>query len=119
MRDGSRGSRRLRGRRVAEAFLWGAIAASSLLLGGIAAIWLPIGRRLLSLIMAFGAGVLISAVAYELVEEAFETSHGNSEVALGLAIGAVVFFLGDAWIDHRGGAQRKGVNAKSTDGAGL
>jgi zinc transporter, ZIP family len=104
---------------VAEAFLWGAAAASSLLLGGIAAIWLPIGRRLLGLIMAFGAGVLLSAVAYELVEEAFETSHGNREVALGLGIGAVAFFLGDAWIDHRGGAQRKGMAPQAGDGSGL
>ena len=45
---------------------------------------LPIRERLLGLIMGFGAGVLISAVAYELVEEAFETSAGNGEIALGL-----------------------------------
>jgi ZIP family zinc transporter len=104
---------------LAEAFFWGAVAASSLLLGGMAAIWVPIGRRALGLIMAFGAGVLISAVAYELVEEAFETSHGNFEVALGLAVGAVVFFLGDAWIDHRGGADRKRSGGQTADGSGL
>ncbi len=39
---------------------------------------LPIRERLLGLIMAFGAGVLISAVAYELVAEAFETSAGTA-----------------------------------------
>ena len=42
--------------------------------GGFLTIFLPIRERLLCLIMAFGAGVLISAVAYELVTEAFETS---------------------------------------------
>ena len=58
---------------------WGLFAASSLILGGVLALVLPIGERLLGLIMAFGAGVLISAVAYELVAEAFETSAGNGE----------------------------------------
>jgi hypothetical protein len=47
-----------------EAFAWGFIAASSLLLGGILALRRPIGLRPMGLIMAFGAGVLISAVSY-------------------------------------------------------
>jgi zinc transporter, ZIP family len=102
-----------------EAFLWGAIAASSLLVGGIAAIWLPVGRRTLGLIMAFGAGVLISAVAYELVEEAFVTSHGNWEIALGLGAGSLVFFAGNAWIDRRGGAHRKDSGGRQAEGSGL
>ena len=54
-----------------EAFVWGFIVASSLLLGGLIALRRPIGLRALGLIMAFGSGVLISAVAYELVEDAF------------------------------------------------
>ena len=43
--------------------------------------------------MAFGAGVLISAVAYELVAEAFDTSAGGGGLALGLAGGALTFFV--------------------------
>ncbi len=104
---------------MAEAFLWGAIAASSLLLGGALAIWVSIGRRTLGLIMAFGSGVLISAVAYELVEEAFETSHGDRKVALGLFAGAAVFFLGDAWIDRQGGAHRKRLAGDASGSSGL
>ncbi len=42
--------------------------------------------------MAFGSGVLISAVAYELVDEAFTTSAGDGGVALGLIAGSAVFF---------------------------
>ena len=57
--------------------------------------------------MAFGAGVLISAVAYELVAEAVETSAGSGGVALGLAAGALTFFAGDALIDRMGGEGRK------------
>ncbi|MBJ7348106.1 MAG: hypothetical protein JHC87_06010, partial [Thermoleophilaceae bacterium] len=66
-----------------------------------------ISQRALGLIMAFGAGVLISAVAYELVEEAFNTSDGAGVVAIGLLIGAVTFTVGDYLIDRSGGAQRK------------
>ena len=74
---------------------WGLLAGSSLILGGFLALTLPIREHLLGLIMAFGAGVLISAVAYELVAEAFETSAGGGGLALGLAAGAVTFFVGD------------------------
>ena len=48
---------------MAEAFAWGFIAASSLLIGGLLALRRPIGLHPLGLIMAFGAGVLISAGA--------------------------------------------------------
>jgi hypothetical protein len=44
---------------VAEAFAWGLIAASSLLLGGLLVLGLPLRRHALGLVMAFGAGVLI------------------------------------------------------------
>jgi hypothetical protein len=71
-----------------EAFVWGVVAGSSLVLGGVIALQAPITRRHVGLIMAFGAGVLISAVAYELVHEAFETSAGDGEVALGLLAGS-------------------------------
>jgi len=85
-----------------EAFLWGAVAGSSLVLGGPIALRFPISRRLLGLIMAFGAGVLISAVAFELVHEAFETSAGDGGVALGLLAGSLVFFGAEVVIDRLG-----------------
>ncbi len=98
------------------AFGWGLFAGSSLILGGVLALVLPIRERVLGLIMGFGAGVLISAVAYELVAEAFETSAGNGGIALGLAAGAVTFFVGDTLVDRMGGAGRKQI--RGTAGAG-
>ena len=62
--------------------------------------------RVIGAVMAFGAGVLISAVAFELVEEGFEQS-GAVPVVLGLFGGAVTFYLGDWVLDHRGGQHRK------------
>ena len=102
-----------------EAFAWGLIAASSLLLGGLLALRRPIGLRPLGLTMAFGAGVLISAVAYELVEDAFGTAGGSGAVALGLFAGALTFYLGDLAIDRLGGEERKSGSHLLPFGASL
>jgi ZIP family zinc transporter len=69
--------------------------------------------------MGFGAGVLISAVAFELVEEGYETAEGSGGVALGLFAGCAVFFVGDALIDRMGGADRKRVGARRAEGSAL
>jgi ZIP family zinc transporter len=95
---------------------WGLLAGSSLILGGLLALRFPIRERLLGLIMAFGAGVLISAVAYELVAEAYETAAGSGSLALGLSAGALTFFVGDLLVDRMGGEGRKKM--RRTAGAG-
>ena len=69
------------------AFGWGTLAASSLVIGSLVAIWLNISLRVIGLIMGFGAGVLISAVAFDLVEEAAGQSSGYGAVAWGLFVG--------------------------------
>jgi zinc transporter, ZIP family len=66
-----------------EALLWGLVGGSSLLVGGALALSLPISRLALGLIMAFGAGVLISAVAYDLVDEAVTTQPAAGASASG------------------------------------
>ncbi|MCE3286897.1 MAG: zinc transporter ZupT [Gaiellaceae bacterium] len=88
-----------------EAFVWGLVGGSSLVIGGVVALRVAITRRVLGLIMAFGAGVLISAVAYELVHEAFETSAGDGGIALGLLAGSAVFFGAEILIDRLGGGE--------------
>ena len=55
---------------MAAAFGWGTLAASSLVIGALVALRFRISLRVIGLILAFGAGVLISAVAFDLVEEA-------------------------------------------------
>jgi len=57
--------------------------------------------RLLGFILAFGAGVLISAVSYELIEEAVAVTVDPLAVGAGFALGALVFFAGDVGIDRR------------------
>ena len=100
------------------AFAWGVIASSSLLIGGLIVMWKQVQQKTLGLIMAFGAGVLISAVAYELIADALEGGIGTGRVALGLFAGALTFFLGDLLIDRMGGDNRKRSKGTGTDGDG-
>ena len=101
------------------AFLWGLVAGSSLVIGGLIALRFAISQKWLGLIMAFGAGVLISAVAYELVGEAFETAAGSGGVAWGLFFGACTFFVGDRLIDRMGGEGRKSTGGEQEGGSPL
>ena len=75
-----------------NAFLWGLLATSSLLIGGMIASRFNLGKRTLGIIMAFGAGALISAVTYELVYESIKIGKGTGFPALGFFAGAFTFF---------------------------
>ena len=99
-----------------EAFGWGAVASSSLILGCLFALRVHISQRALGLVMAFGAGVLISAVAYELVQEATETSLGTGGVGLGFAAGTLTYFVGNMLIG-RVGSGASGAEEESSDSA--
>ena len=100
-----------------EAALWGFVGGFSLMIGAVVGISRPFPARLIGLIMGFGAGVLISAVAFELTKEAFDRS-GTDAVIGGLAAGALTFFAGDWVIDHRGGADRKRSRGPKNGGGG-
>jgi zinc transporter, ZIP family len=102
-----------------EALFWGAVGGLALLIGAGVALGLGIPRPVLGMVMAFGAGVLISAVSFDLVEEAADTSAGAGGVAAGLACGALVFFAGDALIDRMGGEHRKSSGGEQEAGSGL
>ena len=65
------------------AFGWGTLAACSLVIGAIVALLFRIPLRVIGLIMGFGAGVLISAVAFDLVQEAAEKSTGQGGASVG------------------------------------
>ena len=89
-----------------EAAFWGFVGGGALLIGALAGIYLSASMRVIGLVMAFGSGVLISALAYELMREASEIA-GTTSAVLGLFAGSLVFFGGDWLIDRRGGHRRK------------
>jgi ZIP family zinc transporter len=101
-----------------EAAGWGAFAASSLVIGALIAIVRPMAEKPLGLIMAFGSGVLVSSVAFELAEEAVRVG-GQGPMALGLAVGSVVFYLGDRAIDRIGGEGMGSVKGPESPESGL
>jgi zinc transporter, ZIP family len=104
---------------VAESFGWGTLAASSLVIGAVVALLFQIRLRTIGLIMAFGSGVLISAVAFDLVQEASEKSSGNGYVIVGIFAGCFVFFGGDWLIDRMGGDKRKDADGGQEGGSAL
>lgn len=99
-----------------EAAFWGFVGGFALLVGAVVGLTVRLPRRVVGGVMAFGAGVLISAVAFDLVEEGFEAA-GTAPVLGGLVAGALTFFLGDAILDSRGGNHRKRSGGQQAAGA--
>lgn len=98
-----------------EAAFWGFIGASALMLGAEVAFRFNLSRMTIGLIMAFGIGAMISAIAFELVVPAMEAADGWL-VALSVLLGAGVFFLGDRAVANLGGSKRKNPDAQDEGG---
>jgi ZIP family zinc transporter len=101
-----------------EAALWTFLAAVSLLIGMELTFLLRPGQRAIGLVMAFGAGAMISAVSFELVEEALDAGVPVL-TTLGIAIGSVAFFVGDLLIGRSGGGDRKRSTGRQSEGSPL
>ena len=80
--------------------LWGVAVAGSLIVGALAASWLPEWERVAAAVSVFAAGLLIAAVAFELVPDA-RTNAGAAVTALGVVAGAVLFAAADWWLALR------------------
>jgi ZIP family zinc transporter len=104
---------------MAASFGWGTLAASSLVIGALIALRFRIGLRAIGLIMGFGSGVLISALAFDLVQEAVDKSSGHGWVVGGFFAGCLVFFGGDQLIDQLGGGDRKDADGDQEGGSSL
>jgi ZIP family zinc transporter len=85
---------------VLAALLWGLAAASSLAVGAALGAIRPWPDHVIGAVLAFGAGALVSAVSVDLALAGLREAGGLTPVAIGLAVGAVLFFVGDAAIDR-------------------
>jgi ZIP family zinc transporter len=99
-----------------NAFLWGMLATSSLILGGLIASRFSLGKRTLGIIMAFGAGTLISAVSYELVFEAVKRATYSGFPAFGLFAGALTFYFTEMLIHKLGARNHQQMQASDQSG---
>ncbi|MFD1824230.1 MULTISPECIES: ZIP family metal transporter [Mumia] len=89
-------------------WVWGTVAASSLLIGAI----LGMARRwsdgAVGTVLGFGAGALMASISFELFPDGLEVG-GALALALGLAFGAYVFYVSDRWVERIGGRSRAGA----------
>ncbi|TRW18281.1 ZIP family metal transporter [Glacieibacterium frigidum] len=94
---------------------WGLLAGSALLLGAAVGWFTKLPQRVVAGVMAFGSGVLISALSFELMDEA-EAHGGLAATALGFVVGAALFTGANLLIAWRGGKHRKHADGRAKDG---
>lgn len=85
-----------------QAFALGTLAQSSLLLAGLFAVWVTVPTRIVGILAGFGAGAMISAIAFDLVPES-QVHIEIWDTVLWMLIGVAIFMLGDRLVDKRFG----------------
>jgi ZIP family zinc transporter len=85
---------------------WGLLAGSALVVGAAVGFLVRVPQRLVATVMAFGAGVLLSAVSFELIGEAARTG-GLTAAACGAAAGALLYTLANVLLARQGARHRK------------
>lgn len=90
----------------ALAGFWGLVAGSALLIGAAVGYSTRLPQRIIAAIMAFGSGVLISALSFELMDEAFRQG-GFPATAAGFVAGAAVYTMANRLLAARGARHRK------------
>jgi zinc transporter, ZIP family len=83
-----------------EAVLFGVLATSSLVVGGVLGSYWQAPKRVTGVMLAFASGAMVSALAFELFTEAVELG-GVAPAGWGLLAGAVVFVVVNTWLDSR------------------
>ncbi|MCD7061077.1 ZIP family metal transporter [Pelagibacterium xiamenense] len=99
-----------------QAGLWALLGASSLVVGAAVVYLADLPRRLTAGIMAFGCGVLLSAVAYDLIMDGFERG-GLWPIVAGAIAGALAYTVADHIVSASGGRHRKRSNDRQSAGA--
>jgi ZIP family zinc transporter len=84
---------------------WGLVAGSALLVGAALGFFLRVPQRAIAAVMAFGGGVLISALSFDLMDEAYKRG-GFDSTAIGFVAGAAIY-TGANWLVNRAGAKHR------------
>ena len=82
-----------------QAGFWGLVSGAALLLGALVGLRFELPARWVAAVMAFGSGVLISALAFELMDEAYGRD-GLTSTALGFLGGAVLYTAATLLLDR-------------------
>lgn len=86
--------------------LWGGLAGSALLIGALCGYYAKVPPRLIAAVMSFGGGVLVSALSFDLMDEAYRRG-GATVAGAGFIAGALLFTAGTLALNRRGARSRK------------
>jgi zinc transporter, ZIP family len=90
-----------------EAFGWGFLAQSSLLIAGIAVCWVTVPTRVVGILAGFGAGAMIAAVSFDLLPEA-QVDIEPWQTGIWMMVGVAVFLIADQVVERRFGSAGAG-----------
>ena len=85
---------------------WGLLSGSALVIGVAITYLVSLPPRVIAGVMAFGSGVLISALSFELMDEAFQQG-GFMATAAGFLGGAAAFTAANILVNRYGAKHRK------------
>jgi zinc transporter, ZIP family len=100
------------------ALLWGGIAGSAVFVGALLGLFVPVKKKVIGYIMAFGTGVLIGAAAFEMLDDSLHIG-GLTVTIIGFMIGASLFTAFDIMLAKRGGKERKRSRENPKSNSGL
>lgn len=96
------------------ALLWGLFSSAALFLGQLVAKPLGKSERAIGLMMGFGGGTLLAAVAYELIPE--DNLADGWQICAFALLGALTYYVGDRLVDSNGGEARAAIAAGRGEG---
>jgi ZIP family zinc transporter len=91
---------------MASSFIWGLVSGSALIIGALIGLYTRLPHKLIAAIMAYGSGVLISTLSFELIEEAY-ISGGIRSTAIGFLAGAAFYTICNLLLVKSGADKRK------------
>ncbi len=86
--------------------LWGLVAGSALVVGAAVGFYAPVRQRVIAGVMAFGGGVLISALSFDLMDAAYRRG-GFDSTSIGFLCGAAVYTAANVVLARKGARHRK------------
>ena len=98
-----------------QAGLWGIVAGGALVLGAAVGYTARLPQKIIAGIMAFGSGVLISALSFELMEEAYHQA-GLMPTAIGFFAGALIYSGVNGLLSRKGAKHRKRSSRQRSEG---
>lgn len=100
-----------------NAIIYGGVSSLALLVGAWTGIYFKLKQKTIARFMAYGSGVLVCALTFGLMEEAF-INGGFDAAIIGFILGGAIFITGDYLIHVLGGRRHKRMQHLVPEGVG-